>query len=205
MLLPCNWAVHSALTIRKRYFPMKKFNLALSILVIVLVVAQFVCMLLPYWNLTPAANRLLNPNPQPTDYSIMQYCWTDCREMNKIFENQFKKDYDVDYDGNDYVIGLVLTCVFGLLAAIFSITKIAKSFSPLKSTGTTFFCNAFSLAWIGYGVFNIFANFILTLVTYPMAYTLLLVATLIGAAVVLVRFALDVVMGIKAYRAEYCV
>lgn len=184
---------------------MKNFNRVLSILVIVLVVAQFACMLMPYWNLTPIANRLLNPNPQPTDYSIMQYCWTDCREMNDIFEDMFKKEYDAKYNVNDYAVGLVLTCVFGLLAVIFSIMKIIKSFSPLKSAGTTLLCNAFSLAWIGFALFNIFTNFILTLAAYPMPYTLLMIASLIGTAVVLVRLVLDVVMGIKAYRAEYCV
>lgn len=184
---------------------MKNFNRVLSILVIVLVVAQFACMLMPYWNLTPIANKLLNPNPQPTDYSIVQYCWTDCREINKIFDEMFKNEYDAKYDGNDYALGLVLTCVFGLLTAIFSIFKVAKSFSKLPSTATTFFSNAFGLAWISFGVYNIFTNFILTLATYPMTYTLLMVASLIGAAAFLARFVLDIVMGIKAYRAEYCV
>lgn len=188
---------------------MKNFNRVLSVLVIVLVVAQFACMLMPYWNLTPIANRLLNPNPQPTDYSIVQYCWTDCREMNDIFENTFKKDYKgtprADYDGNEYAIGLVLTCVFGFLAVLFSIMKIVKSFSKLSSATTTFFCSVFSLAWIGFGVFNVFTNFILTLATYPLPYTLLMITTLIGAALVLVRLVVDIVVGVKEYRAEYCV
>lgn len=183
---------------------MKNLKRILSIVIIVIVVAQMGIMCLPYWNLTPIANRLINPNPVPTDYSIMQYCWTECREMNKIFEDSFKKNYDADYDGNDYVIGLVLICVFGLLSLIFSIMKLVKSYSPLKSTGTTFFCNAFSLAWIGFGLYNVFTNFILTLGVNPMAYTLLMVSAIVSAVVVVARLVVDIVVGIKDYRAEYC-
>lgn len=185
---------------------MKKAVNVLSILVIVLVLAQVVCMFLPYWTLTPVADRLLNPNPQPTDYSIQDYCWTECRTMNKIFEKMFKENYNgAKYVSNDYVLGLVLTFLLGVLAIVFSVIKLVKNISKTKAPVVNTLSHGFGLAWAGVALYNFFLNFILALTSYPMVHTMLIVFAIPAAVAVAVRLVLDIIIGIKAYRAEYCV
>lgn len=185
---------------------MKKAVNVLSVLVIVLVLAQIVCMFLPYWTLTPIADRLLNPNPQPTDFSIQDYCWTECRTMNKIFDKMFKENYNgAKYVTNDYVLGLVLTFLFGVLAIALSVIKTVKSILKTKAPLVNVLCHGLSLAWAGVALYNFFFNFILTLTAYPMVHTLLIAFAIPAAVVVVVRLVLDIIIGVKAYRAEYCV
>lgn len=183
---------------------MKKAVNIFSILVVVLILAQIVCTFLPYWNLTPLATRL-DPNPQPTDFCIQQYCWSEARDMNKIFTEMFKENYDgAKYDSNTYVIGLVLTFVFGMLSIAFSIIKLVKSFTKANSSLITVLCHGFSVAWAYFALTNFFLNFILTLGVYPIVHTLLIAFSIPGAVAVVIRLVLDIISSIQAYRAEYC-
>lgn len=183
---------------------MKKLVNILSIVFVVLIIAQVAVLLLPNWTITPVADRL-NPDPQPTSYSIFDYCWTSCNTMNKRFEQQFKDDYNgAKYNGNDYVIGLVLAFVFSLIAAAFSLVSVAKSRSILKNPAITILCHAFSLVWAYFAVSNYLGNFTLVLGN-PVNRLLLIVLSAVAAVVVVARLVLNLITFIKDYRAEYCV
>lgn len=177
---------------------MKKTVNLLSILIIVMLLVQLVCMFLPYFNLTPIADRV-NKNPVPTDYSIQQYCWTDCATMNKIFNKMID-----DYDSNDYAISLVLTFVLGVISLGVIALNLKNVLTGIPGPVLRVLSHAFSILWVGIGLFCFLTNYILTLGVYPMVWTASVIALGVGAAAVAARLVLDVILGIKAYRAEYC-
>ena len=183
---------------------MKKAINILAILAVVLILVQIVCMLLPYWRLTPIADRL-NKDPQITDYSMQQYCWTETRVMQKIFEKQFKDDYDAKYNGNDYIISLVLTFLFGGLAIALTVLDLIKKLTKIPSKTFTVLSHIFSLAWAGTALWTFFMNFILTLGVHPMVLTVCIAASVPAAVIIVVRLVLNVITAVQAYRAEYCV
>lgn len=183
---------------------MKKAINILAILAVVLILVQIVCMFLPYWRLTPIADRV-NKDPQPTEYSMQQYCWSETRTLNKIFEKQFKADYDAKYDGNDYIISLVLTFVIGVLAMAFMVLDLIKKLTTIPSKAFTVLSHFFSLAWAGIALWTFFTNFILTLGVHPMVLTVCIAASVPAAVIIVVRLVLNVISAVQAYRAEYCV
>lgn len=179
---------------------MKKAVNILTVLIVILVLAQIVCTFLPYWNLTSAPS-ILDENPQPTDYSIQQYCWTSSKVMNRVFKAQFLADYGVKYDSNDYVLGLVLVFACSLLTLGFSVVKLERAHYGINAPLIMILCNIASIAWVVFSLKEFFTNFLLTLGVYPMVYTLLLVFTIPAAVLLAVRVVLDVILAVQSYKA----
>ncbi len=179
---------------------MKKVVNILTVFLIVLTLAQTVVTFLPCWNLTEAPS-IVNENPQPTDYSIQQYCWTDSKVMNKIFTAQFLADYGVKYDSNNYVLGLVVVFGLALLTVGFSVAKLERAYYGINNPAIMILCNIATVAWAYFSLTEYMSNFLLTLATYPMVRTMLIVLAYPIAVVAAVRLVLDVILAVQAYRA----
>lgn len=129
---------------------LKKPVTLLSVLAILLIIAQFAAMFIPCFNMTPAATRR-EPNPQPKDYSLFSYCWTDCEEMSKIL----KKEID-DYYINDYVTDMILANAFAVISLIFLIVELKHIFQNYKVGGAKavkLLSNIFCIAWAAQSVY----------------------------------------------------
>ena len=182
---------------------MKKVIHILSILLVLLVLVQLSQMFMPYWNLTPIKDRL-NKDPQPTDYSIMQYCWTETRVMEKIFDDFFNKNFGKDtYVGNDYVVDLALISVFSVLTAALSIITTINDLSKKKSPVIKILAHVFAIWWAVL-TFTTFSNsYLLTLGSYPMVWTIIFYASIPAIVVAIVRAVLALVTFVVDYRKAY--
>ena len=142
---------------------LKKVTLILSIALIVILLAQFAVMCLPYFELTPVATRK-NPNPVPTKYSLQNYAWTDCEEMSKVFDNKKSDVYIKDYDINDYAVDFALVDVFIIVAVIMLLMEIKHMLSKYKLIGSgawSVLSHIFCLLSGGYTVYVFLTNGIL--------------------------------------------
>ncbi len=184
---------------------MKKLIAILGVLLALLILAQIVSMFLPFFHLTPVKDDI-NKNPQPADYSIQEYCWTQTRVLQKIFEKQFIADYGVEYYGNAYLINLVLMFLSGVLSVAFLIINSVKNFrGGTSGQAITVLCYIANAAWVYYVLVNLLTNFILTLGTYLWVLNVWFITVIPAALVLVVRLILNVISSIKDYRTEYCV
>ncbi len=132
-----------------------KFITILAIALIVVLAAQLVISFLPCFTLTPKATRL-NPDPVPTNYSIMSYCWTDTEDMSAAFDKMIKK-----YDVNDYVITLVLTSLFTVLTLVTTSMETYYAATKYRTAGATairVLSYIFGLAWTGMSTYCFLTN-----------------------------------------------
>lgn len=123
---------------------LKKPVTILSILAVLLIIAQIAVMFIPCFNMTPVATRR-EPNPQPKEYSLFSYCWSECEEMSKILDKKID-----DYNINDYAMGIVLSNVFGLACLIFLVIEMKNTFQNYKVGGANavkFLSNVFCIVW----------------------------------------------------------
>lgn len=123
---------------------LKKPVTILSVLAILLIIAQIAVMFIPCFNMTPVATRR-EPNPAAKDYSLFSYCWWECEEMTKILDKKID-----NYNVNDYVMGMVLSNVLGLAALIFVVVELKHIFQNYKVGGAKavkVLSNVFCLAW----------------------------------------------------------
>ena len=114
--------------------------LVVSILTILLIIAQFVVMCLPYVNVWPCREAYEDPQQPPRDLSLMDICWlqteefledvTGCRykvggdNFNPIYEyGQHYMSKQV-FKINDFVIDTVLVNLFAVIALIFLIFSV---------------------------------------------------------------------------------
>lgn len=184
---------------------MKKFIGILAILMACIILVQVASMFLPFFNLTPIKDRI-NKDPQPTNYSIQEYCWTQTRILQKIFEEQFERDYGVEYYGNAYLIDLVLMFITGVLSIAFLIINALKNFRKSTSgKAITVLCYIANGAWVYFVLVNLLTNFILTLGSYLWVLNVWFIAVIPVAVLLVLRLVLNIIDAIKDYRAEYCV
>ncbi len=101
----------------------------LAALLAVLLIAQVALMFLPSLTLTPPESKV-NPNPQPTDFTFMQFCWTDTEDITQCLQLLNKK-----VKVNDYVVDLVLSMVLAIATVIFTIMESIYTITNHKTGG----------------------------------------------------------------------
>lgn len=141
--------------------------LVLSILAVVLIIAQLAVMCMPYINLLPIKVR--ERQDPARDFSLQQFCWTETETMTKIFTQQIATGSGFDrvttpgphyikgFKVNDFVIDLVLVNLFGVVALIFLIVAIKNHLAKYTLGGASFvkfaagFC---SILWAGWSLYT---------------------------------------------------
>lgn len=109
----------------------KPVNL-LSLVVILLVIVQIGLMFLPCFSMSAKPTRR-NPNPPVTNYSLMNYVWTDSEAMEDGFSQHIK-----NYKINDHVTNFVLIIVFSILSLVFTLLDFKNAYEIFKTLGQTF-------------------------------------------------------------------
>ncbi len=168
---------------------MTKIVHVLAALLVVLLLAQVAMMFLPSLTVTPKESKV-NPNPQPTDYTFMQYCWTDTEDVSEGLDLIIKK-----YNVNDYVIGLVLSMFFAALTVVFTIMETIYTITKYKTGGATtirILSYVSGFAWAYFAVPCFFSNpiFKYTNDTGDMVQGVCQILAVAGLAVVAVRMVL---------------
>lgn len=103
----------------------------LSIVAVVLILLQIGLMFLPCFSMSAKPTRR-NPNPPVTEYSLMNYVFTDSEAMEDGFSQKIK-----NYRINDHVTNFVLIILFSILAVIFTLIDFKNAFEVFKTLGQT--------------------------------------------------------------------
>ena len=114
---------------------MKKFVNITTIFLVVLLLVQIGLMFMPFFEDRIPKPRLSNNfDPQPTDYSMMDYAFFQTEELNYIFKTEFKTTFsDKKYSANNYVMGIVLAFALGAVALVSNIVSRRSIFTHLIS------------------------------------------------------------------------
>lgn len=150
--------------------------LVMSILALLLIIAQLAVMCMPYMNLWPIKVR--ERQDPARDYSMQDFCWLETENMTKIFTQRIAHGsgfdrtfedgphYIKDFKVNDFVMDLVLVNVFGILALIFLIFTIKNQIMDYNLGGAGFvkYAAAFcTTLWGGWGVYTFTSSWFLYL------------------------------------------
>jgi len=163
--------------------------LVLSIIALILVIAQFAVMAMPFMNLTPTPSRKV-PDPEPRDYSILNFLWTDSEDITKIFNAKKNESYIKGFEINDYVIDFVLVNLFAVLTAIFLVWDIKNypsKYVPASAGFVKWVGNICLFIWGGWSLFAFTNGWMLDLCDYPLVITLNLVISIVVLVVAALR------------------
>lgn len=134
----------------------KPVNL-LCLVAIVLILVQIAFMFLPCFTMSPKPTRR-NPNPPVTNYSLMNYCWTDSEAMesglSEVIPNYIRNNRT---QINKHVTNFVLICVLSLLAFIFSLIDFKNAFETFKTLGQTVIKILSHICCLGVGGLGVYA------------------------------------------------
>lgn len=114
---------------------MKKIIGITTIVLVVLLIAQVSLLFMPFFeDRVPDPSYQNNYDPQPTDYSMMDYAFLKTQEMKPIFKAEVKEVFgDKKYLSNNYVMGIVFTFALGAVAAVSNIVSRRSFFTHLIS------------------------------------------------------------------------
>ena len=76
----------------------KTICMILSVLLCVLVLAMFGCCCSPYYTISEPYHYVLNPNPMPSHYTLMDVMWMDTKVVTTYFTDMYS-----NFNINDYV------------------------------------------------------------------------------------------------------
>lgn len=164
----------------------KTICMILSVLLCVLVLAMFGLCSAPYYTISEPYHYILNPNPMPSHYSLMDVMWMQTNVITTYFTDMYS-----NFEINDYVTNMVLSFIFGLGVIVTSIWHTANEFRRYPSMTSGIFVAICSILW---GVFSLLA--------YPMNVMLdmgvdkfeaatrpfLIIISIVGTVLALIRF-----------------
>lgn len=163
----------------------KTICMILSVLLCVLVLAMFGCCCSPYYTISEPYHYVLNPNPMPSHYTLMDVMWMDTKVVTTYFTDMYS-----NFNINDYVTNMVLSFIFGAATVITTIWHSINEMRRFPSMTSGIFVAICSILW---GVFSLLA--------YPMNVMLdmgvekfmgirpvIIIISIVGAVLALVRF-----------------
>lgn len=107
---------------------MKKAITIMSVVIIVLMIAQLALMFLPYFHMT-FIKSVSNKNPQPADYSLVDLTWVHTEQMCKVFKAD-NKDFAVNINVVDWVLVFIFSCI----TVVIHFVKFANDKSKYETT-----------------------------------------------------------------------
>ena len=176
---------------------LKKPTNIMSFVAIVLILLEIAVMFLPCFTMAPKATRK-DPNPPASDYSLMNYMWTDTEAMEAGFEKLMKR-----YRVNDNVTDFVLIVLFSILAVIFVLLDVKNSFEIFNTLGQSvikFLSHIAVLLWAGMSLYTFLFSWILPF-SNTMVPTLGLIVSIAGVVAAAVRVIFDILPALRKNKA----
>ena len=119
---------------------MKKLNLMrtivniTTILLVVLLIAQIALLFMPYFEDRVLKKSKQNPDPQPTDFSMMDYAFFKTEELEYVFKPETKELLDGEkYTPNPFVMEIVWAFALGAVALVANIVSKRGFFNQIVS------------------------------------------------------------------------
>lgn len=127
----------------------KTICMVLSVVLCALILVMFGCCCSPYYTISEPYHYVLNPNPMPDHYTLMDVMWMDTKVITTYFTDMYS-----NFDINDYVTNMVLSFIFGLGTIGTSIWHAANEMRRYPSMTSGVFVCICSVLW---GVFSLLA------------------------------------------------
>ena len=145
---------------------MQKIVNITTIVLVVLLVLQVALLFMPFFEDRVPKKNYFNPDPQPTDYSMMDYAFFKTEEMEYFFKPETKAVFcDKKYIPNNYCMGIVYVFALGAIAAVANVVSKKSIFTQIVSVIwailalPAFFGPIFTLAntaqWVRWAEFGI--------------------------------------------------
>jgi len=105
-----------------------------TILLVVMLVAQVALLFMPYFQGRTLKKTYHNPDPQPTDYSMMDYAFFKTTDLEYVFAPETKANFGTQkYSAGDYVMSIVWAFALGAVALVANIVSKRSIFTQIVS------------------------------------------------------------------------
>lgn len=170
---------------------MKNINLGktlthlLAVLICATILVTFGCFCSPYYTITEPYHFVLNPNPVPAHYSLMDVIWLDTQVITTYFTDMYS-----NFNINDYVTNMALSFIFGLGTIACCIWYIINDFRKFPTLGSGIMSQACSILWALFGLLAYPSNVMLDMGVekFMGIRTVIVILTIVGAVLVVARF-----------------
>lgn len=171
---------------------MKNINLGktithiLGVLLCVTVLLMFGYCCAPYYTIAEPYHFVLNPNPMPDHYTLMDVMWMNTKVITTYFTDMYS-----NFNINNYVTNMVLSFIFGVGTVATCIWHAANDFRRFPNMTSGVWCQIFGIL---FGVFSLMAypsNVMLDMGVekfMAVARPALIVLSVVGLVLAVVRF-----------------
>lgn len=163
----------------------KTITHVLTILMCAVIIAMVGCCFNPYFTVAEPYHFILNPNPTPDHYTLIDLMWLETPLITEVFEEQYP-----GFDINLYVTNLVLSFIFGVATVITCIWHFANEFRKFPSMTSGIFTNICSICWAIFSLLGYLNNALLDagVPEFMGVRTIIIALTIAGTALVAIRF-----------------
>lgn len=103
----------------------------------------------PYFTIAEPYHYILNPNPMPDHYSLMDVMWMETKVITTYFTDMYS-----NFDINNYVTNMVLSFLFGIATVVTCIWHAANDFRKYPNMTSGIICQICGLL---FGLFSLLA------------------------------------------------
>ena len=172
---------------------MKNINLGktithiLAILVCAVILVTFGCLCSPYYTISEPYHYVLNRNPMPDHYTLMDVIWLDTKVVTTHFTDLYS-----NFDINNYVTNMALSFIFGLGTIAACVWHAANDFRKYPNLVSGIFTQVCSLLWALFGLLAYPSNVLLDMGVekFMVIRPVIVILTVVGAVLAVVRFVL---------------
>lgn len=157
----------------------------LTVLICAVILVMIGCCFSPYYTISEPYHFILNPNPMPDHYSLIDVMWTDTKVVTTYFTEQYS-----NFDINDYVINMVLSFIFGVGTVATCVWHIANEMRRFPTLVSGIFTNICSFGWVAFSLMAYLNNAMLDLGVpkFMGIRTTIIILTIAGTVIVAARF-----------------
>lgn len=157
----------------------------LTILMCAVILVTIGCCFNPYFTVSRPYHFILNPNPVPDHYSLIDLMWTDTVVITEAFDEMYP-----GFDINLYVTNLVLSFIFGIATVITCIWHIANEFRRFPSVTSGIVTHICGIGWAVFSLIGYLNNAMLDagMEAFMGIRTLIIILSVVGTVLVVARF-----------------
>lgn len=169
----------------------------LSFLMCAVILGMLACTFSPYFTITQPYHFILNPDPQPVDYTLVDLIWTE----TKLIDEHFAANY-ADFNINDYVTNLALSFIFGLGAVVSCIWHFYNNVKRYPAMTSGVVSNLCALCWSLFSLLGYLNNAMLDLgvEAYKGIRTVIIILAFVGTVFAIARFVIWLITEVKAHK-----
>lgn len=163
----------------------KTITHVLTILMCAVIIAALACCFNPYFTVSEPYHFILNPNPTPDHYTLIDLMWLETPMITEVFEEQYP-----GFDINLYVTNMVLAFIFGAATVITCIWHFANEFRRYPCMTSGVFTNICAFCWSIFSLLGYLNNAMLDagVPAFMGIRTVIIALTIAGTVLVVIRF-----------------